>query len=150
MFSAPEDVYKCSYPWSTRGRLLKLYLIGYQMFSCQPHSHDSCRKQANMPSSRTDSLSHPEWKLHSGKASAPNVLPWPSQEIGYALPQRKKLKPMFLWQRKFYLPTNRFFPAKSNSSPGKELMEPSGEMTSGTAAVVEGLVVVGGLEVSNS
>lgn len=29
-------------------------------------------------------------------------------------------------------------------------MEPSGEMTSGTAAVVEGLVVVGGLEVSNS
>lgn len=29
-------------------------------------------------------------------------------------------------------------------------MEPSGGMTSGVAAVVEGLVVTGGLEVSNS
>lgn len=72
------------------------------------------------------------------------------QRAGHARLQRAQAKTPFLWLRKLYLPTNRFFPARSNSSSGKELMVPSAGMTAGVAAVVGGLVEAGGLEVSSS
>lgn len=89
-------------------------------------------------------------ELHSGQVSAPNGPPRPGQGIGYARLQRAHAKTPFLRLRKFYLPTNRFFPARSNSSSGKELMVPSAGTTAGVVAAVEGLVGAGGLEVSSS